>query len=265
MRLSATETERVVHWLTHLDLYADQVLGLKSGITLKDCPTELRNKVRVQWYEQPKVLESYIEDNPDRLSQEDLEVLKSWRGLERQRYMVVKCLKSGAILVHQKHYQVLGWNDSLEDLLYGEALPTMVETTLLPIGDKITYDGILLRFNIHFGSGSRKNMNEEYSYARRHGQILTSLAPPPTTVQPISPTACEHRPAVQAIQQTTEKLRGGGTRPLHSPALALLRWSAQLAASSLNDAPDAEEIRKQLGQIRKAFSQINRILSEGDF
>lgn len=177
---------------------------------------------------------------------------------------MVRCLKAGAILVYQKHYQVLGWYDSVEDLLYGATLPTMVETTLLPIGDKITYDGILLRFNIHFGSGSRKNLNEEYSYARRHGQILTSFNPVPAPARPVPPTTSDHRPAVQAIQQAAEKLRGGGTRPLHSPALAMLRWSAQLAASSLEDAPDPQDIRKQLGQIRKAFTQIDRILYEGD-
>lgn len=221
MLLPAQETKQIVHLLTHLDVYADKFLGLKTDIRLKDVPTELRNQVRVQWYDQPEVLESYIRDNPDKLAALDLEVLESWKGLRRERYMVVKCLKSGAILVSQsRHYQVLGWYDSLEDLLYGQALPAMVETTLLPMGGKLTYDGILLRFNIHFGAGTRKNLNEEYSYARRHGQILTSLGHQPR-VEPTGPIASEHRAAVQSIQQATEKLRGGGTRP---PATAQTAW-----------------------------------------
>lgn len=265
MLLPPTDTERVIRLLCKLDLFADRKLALNTGITLLDVATELRNRVRVEWYSHPEVLDEYIETNPDRHSEEDLDLLRSWKGRRRQRYMVVKCLKSGAILADKEHYQVLGWNDSIEDLLYGASLPTMVETTLLPCGDKITYDGILSRFNIFFGSGSRKNLNEEYSYARRHGQIRTSFGEAPKPIKPVAPAICEHRPTVQAILKTTEKLRGGGTRPLHSPALAMLRWAAQMAASSLEDRPDPHEIRKQLGQIRKAFSQIDRALYERDY
>lgn len=265
MNLPASDTARVIDLLCKLDCFADKKLRLNTGITFKDVPTELRNKVRVQWYKQPEVLDEYIRLNPDGHSPQDLELLSSWKGCQRAKYMVVKCLKSGAILADKEHYQVLGWNDSIEDLLYGASLPTMVETTLLPCGDKITYDGILLRYNIHFGPGSRKNFNEAYSYARRHGQIHTSLTEQPGPVKPAEPAVCAHRPAVEAIAKSADKLRGGGTRPLHSPALAMLRWAAQLAASSLEDTPDPHLIRKQMGQIRKSFSQIDRVLYEGDY
>ncbi|MBT9584922.1 hypothetical protein IV102_16380 [bacterium] len=194
MILPPKDTERVVRLLCKLDVFADRKLALNTGITLTDVATELRNQVRVQWYNHPEVLDEYIETNPDRHSEEDLDLLRSWKGRQRQRYMVVKCLKSGAILADKEHYQVLGWNDSIEDLLCGASLPTMVETTLLPCGDKIAYDGILIRFNVFFGSGSRKNMNEEYSYARRHGQIRTSFGEAPKPLKPAGPAMCEHRP-----------------------------------------------------------------------
>lgn len=263
MILPAADAERVVHLLSKLDIFADKKLGLKTGITLKDVPTELRNKVRVQWYERPEVLEEYIQTNPDRHSPQDLALLSSWRGRKRKQYMVVKCLKSGVIMTDTRHYQVLGWYDPLESMM-DRSPPLMVETTLLPCGDKITYDGILFTFNVTLGPGIRKTLNEEYSYARRHGAIYTSLESDPQPPPPTAPAACSHRPAVQAILQNTEKLRGGGTRPLHSPALAMLRWAAQLAATSMEDSPNPQDLRKQLGQIRKAYSQIDRILYEGD-
>ena len=270
MMIGAANAKRVLDLLRKLDLYAEQKLKVGSGLTRENqahFPLENVMKIRLAIDANRGILDQYLVDNADNLDRSDAQLIASWRFAIRTNFTVVRALKSGCILSGNdgKYYQVLGLNQPFEEVVHGR-LPAFILTTLLPFGDKITYDGMVSTYPVFIGGGMRRNFNDEYSYARRHGQIITTLLPEsaePAPVKSAVPTACEHRSAVRSLADKADKLRGGGTRPLHSPALAMLRWSTALAASCLEDKPDVDHIRKQLGQISKAFKQIDRVIWEG--
>ena len=46
---------------------------------------------------------------------------------------------------------------------------------LLPFKDKIIYDGLLGRYNIFFGGGTRRRLQESYGVAKERLGIVTAL------------------------------------------------------------------------------------------
>ena len=61
-------------------------------------------------------------------------------------------------------------------------LPVLTQTVLLPFKDRIVYDGLLTSYNVSFGPGIRRNLNEDFKTAKdRHG-IVTSL---PVSATPV--------------------------------------------------------------------------------
>ena len=81
----------------------------------------------------------------------------------------------------------------------------MVQTVLLPFRDRIVYDGLISSFNISFGPGVRRSLNEEFRRAKsRHG-IATSL---PVSGTPM-PQRTKTRPApkLSTNEEAAEVLR----------------------------------------------------------
>lgn len=71
-------------------------------------------------------------------------------------------------------YGVLALSQPFEESI-GPFLPVLVHSVLLPYKDKIIYDGLITSFNISFGPGIRRNLNQDFKEAKaRHG-IVTSL------------------------------------------------------------------------------------------
>jgi hypothetical protein len=65
---------------------------------------------------------------------------------------------------------VLGIISSLEEMM-GPSLPKIVDATLLPFKNRIIYDGTLSSFNIVFGSGIRRSIDDSYRQAKSMGII----------------------------------------------------------------------------------------------
>jgi hypothetical protein len=87
-------------------------------------------------------------------------------------------------------YGVLALSQPFEDLV-GPYLPVFTETVLLPFKGKIVYDGLMNSYNISFGGGIRRSLNESFKEAKaRHG-IVTSL---PMSNEPLPPKAPKARP-----------------------------------------------------------------------
>jgi hypothetical protein len=54
-------------------------------------------------------------------------------------------------------------------------LPVLLETVLLPFGEKIIYDSLFSLHSISFGSGMKDMFEEEYEQSRRAYGIITKL------------------------------------------------------------------------------------------
>lgn len=149
-------------------------------------PPESRTGIRNALHETPELIDQFIRENPASLPTEELEIVAGWRHAIVGKFYVFRYLKRHTIFLSSggspnRAYGVLGLFDPVEELV-GTRLPVLTDAVLLAFRDRIIYDGILSVYNVTFGGGVRKMLNEEYKEAKQAFGIITSLGdevPPP--------------------------------------------------------------------------------------
>ncbi len=149
---------------------------------------EDRLKVRDALSARLDLIESFVDENPAHLSEDELDIVRSWRHLVAGTFYVFRELKKYTVFLMTTTpviaYGVIALSQPFEDLI-GPYLPVMTRAVLLPFKDKIVYDGLMSSYNISFGPGIRRSLNESFRAAKlRHG-IVTSL---PVSDKPMVPT-----------------------------------------------------------------------------
>lgn len=142
-------------------------------------PVPLAKQVRdVLWAEdvirEAFVCEGYAES---RLSEDDVDLISSWDRRVAGQFLVVRHLKKHSVLLDTagRGYAVVGLLSPLEEVV-GPQLPAMVETVLIPFGDKIVYDGLVDIYDVSFGPGARRSIEQDYRDAREDGLIKSLTA-----------------------------------------------------------------------------------------
>jgi hypothetical protein len=135
-----------------------------------------------------ELIKFFVDENPAHLAEDELDIVRSWRQLVAGRFYVFRELKKYTVFLSTTDppiaYGVLALSQPFEDLI-GPYLPVLIQTVLLPFKDKIIYDGLMNSYNISFGPGIRRSLNESFKEAKlRHG-IVTSL---PMSDEPMVPT-----------------------------------------------------------------------------
>jgi hypothetical protein len=156
---------------------------------------EIRIKVRDAFLSHTDLIDVFLEQNPARLSDEELAIVAPWRHLVAGKFYIFRELKKYTVFLSSEKqpmiaYGVLALSQPFEELV-GPYLPVLTQTALLPFKNMIVYDGLMSSFNISFGAGIRRMLNEDFKKAKaRHG-IVTSL--------PISdkPVTVAHKPIAQ--------------------------------------------------------------------
>lgn len=154
----------------------------------------VRLKVRDALTANLDLIESFAGENPASLSDDELNIVRSWRHLVAGKFYVFRELKKHTVFLSTEKqpvaYGVLALSQPFEDLI-GPYLPVLTQTVLLPFKNVIVYDGLLTSYNLSFGPGIRRNLNEDFKTAKdRHG-IFTSL---PMTNVPLLPKASKPKP-----------------------------------------------------------------------
>ncbi len=186
-----------------------------------------------------------MEKNPDSLSAQELDLVSKWKRFVSGGFQIFRHLKNYTIFIGEKSqvYGVLGLYDNLDDLSPGRPLPTMVRAVLLPFKGKIVYDGMLEAYNIFIGGGIRTGLNEEYMAAKQNNRIVTTLEPeaaPQIQVMHQQKPGKDWNPVVEELVRTCENLQGGS--PVQNAAFALLRDSARMVQSAVQQPDNLEEI-----------------------
>jgi hypothetical protein len=139
---------------------------------------EKRHEVRDALLDDIDLIELFADANPFDFSDEELEVVLSWRHLVAGRFFLFRYLKKHAIFLPTEGptvaYGVVALTDPLEDIV-GPYLPLMVDAVLLPLRDRIVYDGLITSYNISFGGGIQRMLNDSYKEAKEQFGIVTSL------------------------------------------------------------------------------------------
>ena len=136
------------------------------------------------------VINAFVSENPFNLSDDEREIVRSWKDLVAGEFYVYRCLTKYTVFLTAGEpvvaYGVLSLMDSFEDLV-GHRLPHLCKTVLLPFQGRIVYDGLLAGYNITFGSGIRGRLKDSYNDAKERQGIITSLPPPAGKPRPPKP------------------------------------------------------------------------------
>jgi hypothetical protein len=195
MKLSQDDVEIFYKLFHTLLVYLNKRLkileGLDSREDIKKFSIAEIKKVRDRLYENPEMIDSFINENPSSFSNEELSIISSWKNFIKGSFIVIRYLKNYTIFLSEdektpKAYGVLALTSSFEEM-FGFYLPIMVETVLLPFKNKIVYDSIFYFYRITFGSGIKRSFNDSYQLAKSQFGIITSL--------PFSPNRLEQSEA----------------------------------------------------------------------
>jgi hypothetical protein len=172
-------------------------------------PPEVRLQVRNAFLDHTDLLQSFVEENPAQLPDDELALVRSWRQLVHGKFCLFRELKKYTVFLSTDKrpiaYGVLALSQPFDEVI-GPELPILAETVLLPFKGLIVYDGLLNAYRISFGPGLRRSLNENFKEAKaRHG-IVTSL---PMSDRPTSAKTAKARPQTKAHPkgETAEVLR----------------------------------------------------------
>jgi len=140
------------------------------------------------------LIESFVDENPSYLSDDELDIVRSWRHLVAGRFYVFRELKKYTVFLTTTDpaiaYGVLALSQPFEDVI-GPYLPVLTQTVLLPFNGVIVYDGLMSSYNISFGPGIRRGLNESFKQAKERHGIVTSL---PMSATPLPPKVPKPKP-----------------------------------------------------------------------
>jgi Domain of unknown function (DUF6398) len=146
----------------------------------------VRLKVRDALNANLDLIESFVDENPSHLPEDELDIVRSWRHLVAGRFYVFRELKRYTVFLTTTDlaiaYGVLALSQPFEDVI-GPYLPVLTQTVLLPFKGVIVYDGLMSSYNISFGPGIRRGLNESFKQAKERHGIVTSL---PMSGEPIA-------------------------------------------------------------------------------
>lgn len=272
MKVAREDAELFFKLMWNLQFYVNQQRQIRSEIkSVEDyasLPMADKMEVRDALWEDPDVIDAYVEKNPDGLSVEELDIVRRWKRFVAGTFQIFRFLKKHTIFIGEKSqvYGVLGLYDSFEDAFLRRRLPIMVQAVLLPFKGKIIYDGVLGSYNITFGSGIRSSLKEEYMAAKQNGRIITTLEPEIVELaqgERKRKPGKDWGPMVGEIVNVSEQMRGGPA--VQSAAFGLLRASARLAQSAVQQPEDWEELWHLERQVRTALSRLQTTLERAEW
>jgi hypothetical protein len=272
MNLPKQDADLFFKLMWSLQNFVNLKLGVLPEITTVDeyrkLPSSEKLIVRDALYDHIELVDSYLEENPQKLSAEELEIIRSWKKFRSGDYFIERLLKKYAVFIGgDQVYAVLALYDPFEDVLPYRNLPYYTKAVLLPFKGKIIYDGLLEGYAVSFGSGIKFDLKEIYMTAKQNGRIVESFDP----LQHSSKTARSRQPikdfgpTIDEIWQQANTLRSSRNAPaIHSPAFSMTRASIEFAKLAIEDPEDIDGLWRALKKVEKAVKRTETVLYRSD-
>lgn len=152
------------------------VPGLKKTSGNDDVDPTAIMPVRDKLWENDDVINHIVSDNPFCFAEREMSLVASWGRRVVGDFHIYKHLKKYTVFMgNGSLYGVIGIATSIEELFPSFALPRYSKAVLLPFEGKIIYDSLISTYNITYGSGIRKSLNEEYRELKSNSGIITTL------------------------------------------------------------------------------------------
>lgn len=139
--------------------------------------TEVK-KVADRLWEDVSVIDDYLAEPDNDLSEEHREIVEGWKRRIMGRFILERHLKKGSIFIsidNNEVYQVSGITTSWEEMFWNRKPPIMLSTVLLPFKDVIIYDSLAMPYNIFIGGNMAKELKGIYMAAKKSGMLHKML------------------------------------------------------------------------------------------
>ncbi len=269
MKLSKQDADLFYTLMWPLQFFVNQRLRILPDIdTLQAyiaCSSDLKFQVRNALYENIDLVDVFITENPNSLSEDMLAVVTTWKHFIDGDFYIERLLKKYAVFIASDDnvYAVLGLNDAFQDMFHPSQLPILVKVVLLPFKDHTVYDGLLQGYNIFFGRGISLDLKETYMAAKQNGRIIERLGPAshvPKTKKQQKP-AKDWRPELDDLAVKAKSLRASADQPpVFGPTFSLVKASVELAQSAIADPDDLDRLWKTLKKVNRAMSKVETTL-----
>lgn len=124
------------------------------------------------------LVDSFLEKNGGELSEDERQIIMSWKRRVTGKFVLERHLKSGSVFIDMKTeevYLVKGLLSSWEEMIPKYALPIALDATLLPFKNAIVSDGLVAPYNVAFGKNYRDSFKNHYMTAKKSGLLHKSI------------------------------------------------------------------------------------------
>lgn len=208
---------------------------------------EIRVEVHKALLDHMDLIDAFADENPFRFDETALEIARSWKHLVTGTFYAFRQFQPYMVFLSSTEpvvaYGVVALFDPFETV-FGPYLPRMIKTTLLPFKGRIVYDGLVTGYNVTFGGGIKRRLNEDYKEAKERFGIITSLPPPAGKPQPVGPKTA-----------TSKRTAGAGTTRGGSTAPAAVR-PAHDRIVDLTDAFCREHLDEEYGALCRKLAGV---------
>ena len=268
MILSTQDTELFFNLMWSLQNFVNLKLGIVPNIYSIDdyilLPSSQKFSVRDALYDNLELIDAYLEENPQNLSSEKLEIIRGWKEFVRDDYFIERTLKKYAIFIGEnKVYGVIALYETFEDVLHNVTLPYYVNAVLLPFKGQIIYDGMLKGYATSFGGGIKLHLKEIYMAAKQNGKIIESFDPNLLTRR----TKIDDEQIrilnskIDELLKQVKTLHASNDSPaIHSPAFNLIKTSISFAKMAVDNPDNVDDLLKELKKIERAITKAETVL-----
>ncbi|MGN0589820.1 MAG: hypothetical protein ACI4KO_09805 [Ruminiclostridium sp.] len=125
-------------------------------------------------WDDPVIIEEYLRSRKNRISEDDAAILSSWKRRIADDFILERHLKSGSVFISSSTgevYLVSGIISSWEGIFYYRNPPIMINAVLVPFKNVIISDGLVLPYNMYFGTNAKAGFKEQYMHSKKNGLI----------------------------------------------------------------------------------------------
>ncbi len=269
MQLNQQDAELFYKLMWSLQAYVNNEHGIYPDIaTPQEYSSKVdrqeKMKVRDALWADLSIIDSFVQDNPDRLSEDELEIVKKWKNGIHGSFFIERLLKKYAVFIKDEEvYAVLGLTQPIQEIYHPSWLPLYVQTILLPFKGRIIYDGMIKPYNMSFGGGVKHELKETYMRAKQNNRIIETFDPEKRKKkeQKTGRPPKDYTSELEELEKIAKKMRSSSRAPaIYSPAFKLIRESIKFAQSAVDNPKDTEALYDRLDKVEKAVDRSETVL-----
>ena len=150
---------------------------LRNFDDICDAESEELIDIRDKLWENPNIIKNYLKENPNKLNEELISIIKSWNEKKiNKEFVLYKYEDEYALFIDDYNiYYVKGLEERIRDMIPEQKLPIFVKTVLLPLKDQIIYDSYVEQYNMAVGNNLRKVWDDNYKKLLKENKIKFKL------------------------------------------------------------------------------------------